>query len=151
MDCGETFRYVGPDHVCYKTLRKLEADSERLDRLEETQIDPKSPNRNVPMTLPSTTKEPTFESLVEEFREAVRSAVLYRHAESYERKCRSALLDYVRKLEENALTDEEANAIQAWIYNSLPTADMSSSSRHRNTALMKLRRISRSAPQLKDK
>lgn len=61
------------------------------------------------MTLPSTTKEPTFESLVEE----------------------------------SALTAEEANAIQAWIYNSLPTADMSSSSRHRNTALMKLRRISR--------
>lgn len=95
------------------------------------------------MTLPSTTKEPTFESLVEEFREAVRSAVLYRHAESYERKCRSALLDYVRKLEENALTAKEAQSL----LNEIPGDSMWAM----DSAIEKLDSISRSAPQLKDK
>lgn len=43
------------------------------------------------------------------------------------------------------LTAEQANAVLAWCYNSLPTADLSSQSRDRNYGLAALRRMANEA------
>ena len=103
------------------------------------------------MTLPSTTKEPTFESLVNAFESEVARQALtdFSSRSAHLIAARSALLDYVRKLEENALTAEEA---QAFFRLESDPGDLSDREiAAARTASAKLRRISRSAPQLKDK
>lgn len=49
------------------------------------------------------------------------------------RAARAALREYVSA---TTLTEDEANAVMAWCYNSQPTADMSSSSKSRNSACL---------------